>query len=95
VFGQEGGPHVTLDGPAPIVIRPVRDEDRVFTRASMPGALPQPAPTTSALGDATLECDGEVITVSWPAVEEAPARLWAAVELLRTLSLAPRDGAYR
>jgi len=59
------------------------------------GALPSPAPGISALGEATIASDRELVTVSWREVEENPARLWAAVELLRTLISAPRGGAYR
>ncbi len=95
VLRQDGGPHVELPGPEPIVIRPVRDDDRVFTKASMQGELPELPPSTWALGSATLAREGNLITVSWPAIEEDPHHLMAAVELLRTLSSGLRDGAYR
>jgi hypothetical protein len=95
VVRQTDGPHVELAGPAPIVIRPVRDEDRVFTRAAMQCAQPELPPTTPALGSARLAREGNLVTISWPTIEEDPHRLLAAVELLRCLTSAPHDGAYR
>jgi hypothetical protein len=95
VVAQTDGPHVELPGPAPIVIRPVRDDARVFTKAAMQCAHSTLPPSTPALGNATVAREGNLVTISWPTIEEDPVRLMAAVELLRTLSSGPHDGAYR
>jgi hypothetical protein len=95
VVRQTDGPHVELAGPAPIVIRPVRDHDGVFTKVAMQCALPDLPPITPALGNVTLAREGNLVTISWPAVEEDAHHLMAAVELLRGLISAPHDGAYR
>jgi hypothetical protein len=91
------GAGVELAGPSPIRVEPVRRGELVVTRALIEqGVLPDPRPDLSALGPATLEHDRTgAVTVTWPAIERDPARLTAAIELLRAVGGAPHDGAYR
>ena len=89
---RERGPHIELPGPSPITVGPVRTRAGVVTRAEMQGVLSDPAPPFQ---HATLHQDGDVVAVTWPGVERDPARLLAAVELLRGLRSPSSEGAYR
>ena len=58
--------------------------------------LPDPRPGLTALGPVTLAGDRTgAVTLTWPAIERDPARLTAAIDLLRQLGGAPHGGAYR
>lgn len=89
---RERGPHVELPGPSPITIGPVRTHTGVATRAEIQGVLSDPAPSFQ---DAALHQDGDRVAVTWPGIERDPARLLAAVELLRGLRSPSSEGAYR
>jgi len=91
------GAGVELAGPSPIRVAAVRRGDLVVTQASIEqGVLPDPRPDLTALGPVTLAGDRTgAVTLTWPAIERDPARLTAAIELLRQLGGAPHGGAYR
>lgn len=89
---SERGPHVELPGPSPITVGPVRTRAGVGTRAEIQGVLADPTPSFPG---ATLQQDGDRVTVTWPGIERDPARLLAAVELLRGLRSPSSEGAYR
>lgn len=88
---------VELAGPSPIRLEAIRRGDRVVTQASIEqGVLPDPRPDLTALGPVTLAGDRTgAVTLTWPAIERDPARLTAAIDLLRQLGGAPHGGAYR
>ena len=88
---------VELAGPSPIRLEAVRRGELVVTRATIEqGVLPDPQPDLAALGPVTLAGDRTgAVTLTWPAIERDPARLTAAIELLRQLGGAPHGGAYR
>jgi hypothetical protein len=88
---------VELDGPSPIRFTALRDDDRVFTQASIEqGTVPSPVPDLADLGPVKLAGDKSGrVALTWPFIERDPRRLAAAVDLLRELAGAPHDGAYR
>ena len=94
---DEAGCCVEFDGPSPIFFRPVREGSRVFTMATVDeGVTPPTMPDTSALGDnVTFVPAGRGIMIMWPKIETERARLLAAVDMLRNVGGAPREGAYR
>ena len=87
---------VELDGPSPIRFTARRERNRVYTEASIEqGRVVLPA-DLSGVGPAQLVThDGGRITLTWPSIERDSKRLAAAVDLLRAIGGAPRDGAYR
>lgn len=93
----ERGACVEIDGPSPIRFTALRSEDLVFTQASIEqGKVSSPPPDLSELGPAQLVAEaGGRVTLTWPFIERDSKRLGAAVDLLRELGGAPRDGAYR
>jgi hypothetical protein len=92
----DAGLEVELPGASPIRLAPVRTKAGVVTVASVDeGVVPERHPDLTQIGPATLATDGPRVTLTWPGIETDRARLVAAVDLLRTLGGAPRDGAYR
>jgi hypothetical protein len=93
-------PYAVVPGPHPIHIGPIERDGHTVTcarTAATASGQPPPAATglLAALGEGKLEIGEAETRVCWPAIEDDPRRLVAAIDLLRLLVTGPSLGAFR
>jgi hypothetical protein len=93
-------PYAVVPGPQPIHVGPIARDGRSVTCARTAAvATGQPPPAAgallAALGGGKLEITDAETRVCWPAIEDDPRRLVAAIELLRLLVTGPSMGVFR